>query len=210
MKSFSQYIYEAQLNEGFKDFIKNMYDIVSGKKRAERKRIEKEEIEQRKKDLEAWKNKFFDVVKNGTKKYDVLSITYKYTNFSKKYWSDYIIGDGWKLIVLCDDNTLENAKNAYECSDYWGYLNATNDVEKLKNGFKIIFKPLFENNKLSAKSFFNDISRKASLIYLFDCDEIKLNDKEDIDEIIDILKNRPRDFYGGNIDGIVKELESKK
>lgn len=210
MKSFSQYIYESQLNEGFKDFIKNMYDIVSGKKRAERKRIEKEELEQRKKDLEDWKNKFFNVVKNGTKKYDVLSITYKYTNFSKKYWSDYIIGDGWKLIVLCDDNTLENAKNAYECSDYWGYLNATNDVEKLKNGFKIIFKPLFENNKLSAKSFFNDISRKASLIYLFDCDEIKLNDKEDIDEIIDILKNRPRDFYGGNIDGIVKELEDKK
>ena len=210
MKSFSQYILEAQLNEGFKDFIKNLYDVVSGKKRAERKRIEKEELEQRKKNLEAWKNKFFDVVKNGTKKYDVLSITYKYTNFSKKYWSDYIIGDGWKLIVLCDDNTLENAKNAYECSDYWGYLNATNDVEKRKNGFKIIFQPIFENNKLSAKSFFNDISRQASLIYLFDCDDIKLNDKEDIDEIIDILKNKPRDFYGGNIDGIVKELENKK
>ena len=187
-----------------------MYDVVSGKKRAERKRIKKEELEQRKKDLEAWKNKFFDVVKNGTKKYDVLSITYKYTNFSTKYWSDYITGGGWKLIVLCDDNTLENAKNAYECSDYWGYLNATNDVEKRKNGFKIIFQPIFENNKLSAKSFFNDISRQASLIYLFDCDDIKLNDKEDIDEIIDILKNRPRDFYGGNIDGIVKELESKK
>ena len=210
MKSFSQYILEAQLNEGFKDFIKNLYDVVSGKKRAERKRIEKEEIEQRKKDLEAWKNKFFDVVKNGTKKYDVLSITYKYTNFSTKYWSDYITGGGWKLIVLCDDNTLENAKNAYECSDHWGYLNATNDVEKRKNGFKIIFQQLFENNKLSAKSFFNDISRQASLIYLFDCDDIKLNDKEDIDEIIDILKNKPRDFYGGNIDGIVKELENKK
>ena len=210
MKSFSQYILEAQLNEGFKDFIKNLYDVVSGKKRAERKRIEKEELEQRKKNLEAWKNKFFDVVKNGTKKYDVLSITYKYTNFSKKYWSDYIIGDGWKLIVLCDDNTLENAKNAYECSDYWGYLNATNDVEKRKNGFKIIFQPIFENNKLSAKSFFNEIRDKASLIYLFDCDDIKLNDKEDIDEIIDILKNKPRDFYGGNIDGIVKELENKK
>ena len=27
MKSFSQYIYESQLNEGFKDFIKNIYDI---------------------------------------------------------------------------------------------------------------------------------------------------------------------------------------
>ena len=119
MKSFSQYIYESQLNEEFKDFIKNIYDIVSGKKRAERKRIEKEELEQRKKDLEAWKNKFFDVVKNGTKKYDVLSITYKYTDFSTKYWSNYITGGGWKLIVLCDDNTLENAKNSYECSDYW-------------------------------------------------------------------------------------------
>ena len=210
MKSFSQYIYESQLNEGFKDFIKNMYDVVSGKKRAERKRIEKEKIEQRKKDLEAWKNKFFDVVKNGTKKYDVLSITYKYTDFSTKYWSNFINDSSWKLIVLCDDNTLENAKNSYECSDYWGYLNATNDVEKQKNGFKIIFKPLFENNKLSAKSFFNDISRQASLIYLFDCDDIKLNDKEDINEIIDILKNKPRDFYGGNIDGIVKELENKK
>ena len=34
MKSFSQYICESQLNEGFKDFIKNIYDIVSGKKRA--------------------------------------------------------------------------------------------------------------------------------------------------------------------------------
>ena len=34
MKSFSQYILEAQLNEGFKDFIKNLYDVVSGKKRA--------------------------------------------------------------------------------------------------------------------------------------------------------------------------------
>ena len=210
MKSFSQYIYESQLNEGFKDFIKNLYDVVSGKKRAERKRIEKEEIEQRKKDLEAWKNKFFDVVKNGTNKYDVLSITYKYTDFSTKYWSNYITGGGWKLIVLCDDNTLENAKNSYECSDYWGYLNATNDVEKQKNGFKIIFQPIFENNKLSAKSFFNEIRDKASLIYLFDCDDIKLNNKEDIDEIIDILKNKPRDFYGGNIDGIVKELESKK
>ena len=210
MKSFSQYILEAQLNEGFKDFIKNLYDVVSGKKRAERKRIEKEEIEQRKKDLEAWKNKFFDVVKNGTKKYDVLSITYKYTDFSTKYWSNYITGGGWKLIVLCDDNTLENAKNSYESTGYWGYLNATNDVEKQKNGFKIIFQPIFENNKLSAKSFFNDINRKASLIYLFDCDDIKLNDKEDIDEIIDILKNRPRDFYGGNIDVIVKELEDKK
>ena len=160
--------------------------------------------------MEVWKNKFFDVVKNGTKKYDVLSITYKYTDFSTKYWSNFINDSSWKLIVLCDDNTLENAKNSYECSDYWGYLNATNDVEKQKNGFKIIFKPLFENNKLSAKSFFNDISRQASLIYLFDCDDIKLNDKEDIDEIIDILKNRPRDFYGGNIDGIVKELENKK
>ena len=60
----------------------------------------------------------------------------------------------------------------------------------------IIFQPIFENNKLSAKSFFNEIRDKASLIYLFDCDDIKLNDKEDIDEIIDILKNRPRDFYG--------------
>ena len=211
MKSFSQYIYESQLNEGFKDFIKNLYDVVSGKKRAERKRIEKEEIEQRKKDLEAWKNKFFDVVKNGTKKYDVLSITYKDTDFSNKYWIDHIDhGGSWKLIVLCDNNTLENAKNSYECSDYWGYLNAANDVKKLNNGFKIIFQPIFENNKLSAKSFFNEIRDKASLIYLFDCVDIKLNDKEDIDEIIDILKNRPRDFYGGNIDGIVKELESKK
>ena len=188
-----------------------MYDVVSGKKRAERKKIEKEEIEQRKKDLEAWKNKFFDVVKNGTKKYDVLSITYKDTDFTTKYWIDHIDhGDSWKLIVLCDNNTLENAKNSYECSDYWGYLNAANDVKKLNNGFKIIFQPIFENNKLSAKSFFNEIRDKASLIYLFDCDDIKLNDKEDIDEIIDILKNRPRDFYGGNIDGIVKELESKK
>lgn len=114
MKSFSQYIYESQLNEGFKDFIKNLYDVVSGKKRAERKRIEKEEIEQRKKDLEAWKNKFFDVVKNGTKKYDVLSITYKDTDFSNKYWIDHIDhGGSWKLIVLCDNNTLENAKNSY-------------------------------------------------------------------------------------------------
>ena len=139
-----------------------------------------------------------------------MSITYKYTDFSTKYWSNFINDSSWKLIVLCDDNTLENAKNSYECSDYWGYLNATNDVEKQKNGFKIIFKPLFENNKLSAKSFFNDISRQASLIYLFDCDDIKLNDKEDINEIIDILKNKPRDFYGGNIDGIVKELENKK
>ena len=81
---------------------------------------------------------------------------------------------------------------------------------RLLGRFKIIFQPIFENNKLSSKSFFNDINRKASLIYLFDCDDIKLNDKEDINEIIDILNNKPRDFYGGNIDGIVKELESKK
>ena len=56
---------------------------------AEEKRIKEEEFAQRKKDLEAWRDKFFDVVKNGTKKNDLLVVHYKYSDFSKKYCGSF-------------------------------------------------------------------------------------------------------------------------
>ena len=35
MKGLNEYINESLINEGFKDFLKNIYDVVTGKKRAE-------------------------------------------------------------------------------------------------------------------------------------------------------------------------------
>ena len=94
-------------------------------------------------------------------------------------------------------------------TEYWGYLNATDDEEKLKNGFKILMNPVFENEKLSARSFRTGDRNHAELIYLFDCEDIRLNDPKDIDNMIDIL-NGLRDFVGGNIEGIIDELKSKR
>lgn len=209
MKSLNDYITEQQLNESFKDFAKNIYDIVTGKKRAEKKRIKEAELAERKVELEKWRDQFFELVKNGTKKNDVLSITYKYTDFTKKYWSDFANWAGPKLLVLCNDNTLKNAQDSYEATEYWGYLNGTNDDEKLKNGFKVTFEPFFKDKKLSAISYRNGHREQSTLIYLFDCVDMKINDPKDIDEMIDILKS-PRDFAGGDVDNLIKELESKK
>lgn len=39
--------------------------------------------------------------------------------------------------------------------------------------------------------------------------DMKINDLKDIDEMIDILKS-PRDFAGGDVENLIKELESKK
>lgn len=209
MKTLNEYIIESQLNESFKDFAKNIYDIVTGKKRAERKRIKEAELAERKVELEKWRDQFFELVKNGTKKNDVLSITYKYGDFTKKYWNTFESWTTSKLLVLCADNTLKNAQDSYEATEYWGYLNGTNDDEKRKNGFKVVFEPFFENKKLSAISYRKDYREQSTLIYLFDCVDMKINDPKDIDEMIDILKS-PRDFAGGDVENLIKELESKK
>ena len=209
MKGLNEYINESLINEGFKDFLKNIYDVVTGKKRAEEKRIKEEEFAQRKKDLEAWRDKFFDVVKNGTKKNDLLVVHYKYSDFSKKYCGSFDKYKDYTCYLLCDNNTLKNAEDSYEMTEYWGYLNATDDEEKIKNGFKILMSPIFEDEKLSARSFKTGDRNRAELIYLFDCEDIRLNDPKDIDNMIDIL-NGPRDFVGGNIEGIIDELKSKR
>lgn len=212
MKSLNEYITEQQINEGFKDFLKNMYDIVTGKKRAERKRLEDEEKAQRKQQLADDKQKFLDAIGSGTKKYDLLSITYKYSDLSKKYWSGYRNQTGWTLVVLCDDNTLKNVETAYEANQWFSWLNGTNDEEKRKNGFNIIFEPWYENGKLLAKSFIddNDWKNRSELIYMFDIEDVRLNNNKDIDDLINVLKNKPRDFHGGNIEGLIEKLESKK
>lgn len=210
MQTFQEFLNESKINEGFKESIKSLYDVISGKRRAERIRLEKEEVEQRKKDLESWKEKFLSVVKDGTKKYDVLTISYKYSDFSKEHWYDYnSCYESFKLIFLCDDNTVENAIDSYDSNDYWAWLNTSNDSAKKANGFKIIFTPVYERGSLSAFSF-KEGDNRAAMICLFDCEDIRLNDNQDIDEIIDILKNKPRNFFGGNLEGIISKLEQKK
>ena len=209
MKGLNEYINESLINEGFKDFLKNIYDLVTGKKRAEQKRIKEEDFAQRKKDLEAWRDKFFNVLKNGTKKNDLLVIHYKYSNFTMKYWADLFKNhEEYTCYLLCDENTLKNAQDSYEMTPSWGYLNGTDDEEKIKNGFKILMSPVFKDEKLLARSFRTGDRNRAELIYLFDCEDIRLNDPKDIDNMIDIL-NSPRDFAGGNIEEIIDELKSK-